>query len=102
MEGPRAFRLAGKLPEALAVKLGELGSRGYREEEPRGGGETPTLPRPLALPLWTAQSGKPGYRNPERACSQLLEIKEAERPPWHQYSHLAGLHAPFVMSLTQS
>ncbi|KAI4547604.1 hypothetical protein MG293_004159 [Ovis ammon polii] len=55
MEGPRAFRLAGKLPEALAVKLGELGSRGYREEEPRGGGETPTLPRPLGLPVIDAK-----------------------------------------------
>lgn len=59
MEGPRAFRLAGKLPEALAVKLGELGSRGYREEEPRGGGETPTLPRPLGESIESRGLGAP-------------------------------------------
>lgn len=48
MEGLEPSGLAGKLPEALAVQLGELGSRGCREEEPRrgGGGEVHTAATP--------------------------------------------------------
>ena len=76
--GPSAYRiLQARILEWLTIASS-------------GGSPGPGLnPRPFHL--WHPQ-----------ACSQLLEIKEAERPPWHQYSHLAGLHAPFVMSLTQS
>lgn len=41
------------------MKLGKLSSRGYREEEPRGGRETPTLPRPLGESIESQGLGAP-------------------------------------------